>query len=156
MLARAGRARTGSYHGIVNVRFLGLLGVFLTLAACDHTSTPSNPTPTPTAMSAFTGTWRSTATTGACTAMNWTITPTGATTATIAYTATCAGVPVSGNANGTLNGTTMNWTTNGTAAICPFALSGTAAPAASTTDLNVNYAGKVCSTPISGNDTLHR
>jgi len=145
----------GSYHGIVNLRLLGLLGLLLTLAACDHMS-PSNPTPAATAMSAFTGTWRSTATTGACTSMSWTITPTGATTAAIAYTATCAGVPVSGTANGTLNGTTMSWTTNGTAAICPFALNGTAVPAASTTDLNVTYAGTVCSTPIGGNDTLHR
>jgi hypothetical protein len=140
----------------VNVKFLGLLGVLLAFTACDRTSSPSSPTPAPTAMSSFSGNWRSTAATGACTAMNWTITPTGATTATIAYTATCAGVPVSGNANGTLNGTTMNWTTNGTAAVCSFTLNGTAVPAASTTDLNVNYTGTVCNTPVSGSDTLHR
>ena len=88
--------------------------------------------------------------------MNWTVTPTSATTATIAYTATCAGVPVSGNASGTLNGTTMNWTSSGTAAVCAFTLNGTAVPATSTTDLNVTYTGTVCNTPVNGTDTLHR
>ena len=140
----------------MKLKFLGLLGILLTLAACDHTPTPSTPTPTPSALSAFSGTWRSTATSGACSAMNWTVTPTGATTATIAYTATCAGVPVTGTANGTLNGTTMNWTTNGNAAVCPFTMNGTAVPGATASDLNVTYAGTVCSTPVSGADTLHR
>ena len=141
----------------MNPRSLGLIGVLLlTLTACDRTSTPSNPT-TPDPMSAFTGTWRSTSTAGACTAMNWSVTQTGATTATITYAANCAGVPVTGTANGTLNGTTMNWTTTGTAAnTCAFGLNGTAAPATVATDLNLTYTGTVCGVPVSGSDTLHR
>lgn len=88
--------------------------------------------------------------------MNWTITPTGATTATIAYTATCSGVPVTGTGSGTLNGTTLTWTTNGTAANnCAFGLNGTAA-ADTGTDLRVAYSGTVCGLPVSGTETLHR
>ena len=40
--------------------------------------------------------------------MTWTITPTGAATATIAYSATCSGVAVTGTGSGTLNGATLN------------------------------------------------
>jgi hypothetical protein len=87
--------------------------------------------------------------------MNWTVSPTGATTATIAYTATCEGVPVSGTANGSLNGTIMSWTTTGTAGTCAFGLNGSAVPSA-TTDLNVGYSGNICGTNVSGTETLHR
>ncbi|HXI29045.1 MAG TPA: hypothetical protein VNG89_11490 [Vicinamibacterales bacterium] len=142
----------------MNLRSLGVSALLLiSLTACDRMPSPSTPTPTPDPMSAFVGTWRSSGAAGACTAMNWTVTQVTASTATIAYTTTCAGVPVSGTANGTLNGTTMNWTTSGTAAaVCPFALAGTAAPAAVATDLNITYSGTVCGAPISGSDTLHR
>ncbi|HKB13193.1 MAG TPA: hypothetical protein VKD69_21160, partial [Vicinamibacterales bacterium] len=106
-------------------------------------------------MSAFVGTWRSTATAGACSSMNWSVTQNSATTATITYVANCAGVPVTGTANGTLSGTTMNWTTTGTAAnTCAFALNGTAVPGSNMSDLNITYTGSVCGTPVSGSDTL--
>ena len=62
---------------------------------------------------------------------------------------------MSGTATGTLSGTTMTWTTSGNAGACPFALSGTGVPAAST-DLAITYAGTVCGAPVSGTDTLHR
>jgi hypothetical protein len=67
-------------------------------------------------------------------------------------------VPVTGVGNGTLNGTTLDWTTTGTAAsACPFALNGTATPStAIATDLSVTYSGTVCGVPVSGSDTLHR
>ena len=106
-------------------------------------------------MSAFAGTWRSTAASGACTSTAWTVTPTGETTAAITYSATCGSVPVSGSATGTLSGTTMNWTTSGSGGGCPFALNGTAVPAGST-DLAMTYTGTVCGAPVSGTDTLRR
>ena len=88
--------------------------------------------------------------------MTWTITPTGAATATIAYSATCSGVAVTGTGSGTLNGATLNWTTSGTAANnCPYGLSGTATPDGAA-DLRVTYSGTVCGQPVSGTDTLHR
>jgi len=138
-------------------RLVAIGAALLSLTACNRTMTPSNPTPAPNPMSAFIGSWHSTTTTGACTAINWSVASTNNTTATILYTATCAGVPVTGTAAGTLNGTTMNWTTSGTAAnTCTFAINGGAAPAAIATDLNVTYTGNVCGTPVSGSDTLHR
>ena len=138
-------------------RFAAIGVTLLSLTACNRTTTPSNPTATPNPMSAFIGTWRSTTTGGACTAINWSVASTNNTTATILYSATCSGIPVAGTAAGTLNGTTMNWTTSGTAAnTCAFTINGTATPAATATDLNVTYSGNVCGTPVSGSDTLHR
>ena len=132
--------------------------LLVALAACDRTTSTTPTTPT-TPITAFTGTWRSTSTStgsGACTAINWSITPATLTSATITYTAICAGVPVSGTANGTLNGGTLNWTTTGTAAnACPYALSGTAVPD-SAADLRVVYSGTVCGVPVSGSDVLRR
>jgi hypothetical protein len=132
--------------------------LLVSLAACDR-STSAPPTTPTTPISAFTGTWRSTGTTpsvGACTAINWSIAPVTAISATIVYTATCGGVPVSGTANGTLNGSTLNWTTTGTAAnACPYALSGTAVPDA-TTDLRIVYSGTVCGVAVSGSEVLRR
>jgi hypothetical protein len=142
----------------VSLKFFAALGAtLLTLTACSSMSSPSNPTPAADPMSAFTGNWRSTATSGACTSMDWVVAQTGATTATIAYTATCAGLPVAGTASGTLNGTTMNWATVGTAgAACGFTLNGTAVPSTVSTDLTVAYTGNVCGSPVNGGDTLHR
>jgi hypothetical protein len=145
------------------MRGLILYGVLIcgvALAACDRsesdTTTPTTPTP---AMNTFTGTWHSTSTTsttGGCSSTNWTISPTGATTATIAYTATCSGVAVAGTGNATLNGNTLTWATNGTAANnCAFGLSGTAVPDTAA-DLRVAYSGTVCGRPVSGTETLRR
>ena len=150
----------------MNPKALVLLALFLTSAACNSTPTTSSvtsptppqtptPTPTPTVISAFAGTWRSTAASGPCTSTAWTVTPTSETTAAITYTATCGNVPVSGSAAATLSGTTMNWTTSGSGGGCTFALSGTAVPAGST-DLAMTYTGTVCNAPVSGTDTLRR
>src|SRR5690348_465449 len=97
-----------------------MMTLAVALTACNNSSpdSPSTTTPTPT-INTFSGTWRSATTTtvvaGACSSMNWSITPTGPNTAAITYSATCGGVPVNGTGTGTLNGTTMNWTTTGTA-----------------------------------------
>jgi hypothetical protein len=142
----------------VNLKSLGLIGMALAaLTACDQKSNPSNPTPTPDPMTAFTGSWHSTSTGGACSSTQWVVAQTGATTATITYVATCAGLPITGTANATLSGTTLSWSTNGTAAnSCAYVINGTATPATIATDLNVTYTGNVCGTAVSGGDTLHR
>jgi hypothetical protein len=145
----------------VNPKAIVLLALFLTSAACNGTPTtssvtsPTPQTPTRTVISAFAGTWRSTAASGPCTSTAWTITPTADTTAAITYTATCGNIPVSGSATATLSGTTMNWTTSGSGGGCTFALNGTAVPAGST-DLALTYTGTVCNAPVSGTDTLRR
>jgi len=122
-------------------------------------STPSSPTTAAPTINTFTGSWRSTTTTavaGACSSTNWSVNPTGANTATIAYSATCAGIPVNGTGNGTLNGSTFSWTTNGTAAnACPFGLSGTAVQDTTTpADLRVDYSGTVCGVPVAGTQLM--
>jgi len=130
--------------------------LLLSVSACSE-KTPSNPTPTPDPVAAFTGAWHSTSTSGACTAINWSVAAVTPTTAMIIYTTTCAGVPVTGTATGTVAGTTMNWSANGTAAnTCAYTINGTATPAPIATDLNITYTGNVCGTPATGSDTLHR
>ena len=143
------------------MRTVGILGLTLTLfaaSACTN-GTPSAPsTAGGDVLSAMSGTWRSTATAvaGICTVTNYTVTPTGANTATISYSATCAGVPVSGTGSGTMNGTTFNWTTSGFAtSSCSLSLNGTAVPSG-TSDLTVAYGGVVCGVPVSGSEILHR
>jgi hypothetical protein len=132
-----------------------IAALLVSLCSCSE-KTPSSPTPTPDPIAPFTGVWRSPSGSGACTAINWSVTAATPTTATIAYTTTCAGVPVSGTANGTVTGATMNWSANGTAATsCSYTIAGTATPTP-TMDLNVTYNGNVCGTPVSGTDTLRR
>jgi hypothetical protein len=142
----------------VKAKSLGMIALLIvTLTACDHTPTPSNPS-TPDPMSAFTGAWHSTSTGGACSSTTWSVVQTGAATATITYVATCAGLPITGTATGTLNGiATLNWSTTGTAATnCAYTINGTAVPGTTASDLNVTYTGNVCGTAVNGADTLHR
>ena len=114
----------------------------------------------------FSGTWASTAAQSvpvgtACSDFQWQITDVSAQGAQGTFTATCAGgVRVSGAGTGTLSGTTLNWTVNGTATPpqgpgCPFNLSGAAVP--ETTDaIRVHYSGTVCGVPVSGSEVLNR
>ncbi len=137
------------------------LAASLAFAACGQSSTTAPQAPTTQSIDAFSGSWHSTATAvvgGACSSSSWTITPTGANAATIAYNATCSGIAVTGTGSATLNGTTLNWTTTGTAAnSCPFGLTGTAVPDTTITgDLQITYSGTVCGLPVAGADTLHR
>jgi len=132
-----------------------IAALLLSICACSE-KTPSNPTPTPDPIAPFTGVWRSPSGSGACTAINWSVAAATPTTATIIYTTTCAGIPVAGTANGTVSGTTMNWSATGTAAnSCAYTITGTATPTP-TMDLNVTYNGNVCGTAVSGSDTLRR
>lgn len=138
---------------LASLASLGAL--LLSICACSE-KTPSNPTPTPDPIAPFTGVWRSPSGSGACTAINWSVSAVTPTTATIVYATTCAGIPVTGTANGTVAGTVMNWSTAGAAAnSCAYTITGTATPTA-TMDLNVTYNGNVCGTAVSGTDTLRR
>jgi hypothetical protein len=132
-----------------------IAALLLSFCACSE-KTPSNPTPTPDPIAPFTGVWRSPSGSGACTALNWSVAAATPTTATIIYTAMCAGIPVTGNANGTVAAAVMNWSATGTAAnSCAYTITGTATPTP-TMDLNVTYNGNVCGTTVSGTDTLRR
>src|SRR5215217_887554 len=111
-----------------------LLMTFM-LTGCDMFSDKKDPatptTPTPTgSLDPFVGTFASTVTTTppsptSCNNVRYTVTPTSATTATITFSATCAGnIAITGNGAGTLSGTTLNWNAQGTVSqggiTCPF------------------------------------
>jgi hypothetical protein len=149
--------------GLLTARRLTLSFAFMLLlgfaaAACSNSTSPEAPTTTTPTIASFTGSWASTslaATGNVCSAMTWTITSSSDTAVTINYRATCAGEPVTGTGTGTLNGSTLNWTTTGTAAnTCSFAMTGTAIPNTSG-DLNLTYGGTVCGIPVAGSDVLH-
>jgi len=130
----------------------------LALASACSNDNPSLPS-VANVLQTMSGTWRATSassTVGPCTSTTYTVTPTGTNTANVTFGATCAGVAVSGNGNGTLNGNTLNWATSGNAGACTFALTGTAVPSTGASDLNITYGGTVCNAPVSGSDTLHR
>jgi hypothetical protein len=64
---------------------------------------------------------------------------------------------VSGTASGTISGSAINWSANGTAtggglSDCPVALSGTAL--ISTNQIQVPYSGTTCMGPVSGTEVL--
>jgi len=136
------------------------------LSKKDKTETPTSPTsPTPTTtVDAFAGTWASitpsTPPTG-CGNLKYTVTPTGATTANVTFTATCAGsISVTGSGSGTLSGSTINWTANGLVGQggvnCPFTFTNSKATLESNGQVLVNYTGTICGIPVSGTETVKK
>ena len=126
-----------------------------------QTTSPSTTTPTVQGMA---GSWASVASAtppaGTCTNFHWTITEFTGTSGSGTFTATCAGnLQVAGTANGTLAGTTVNWTANGFgtvagAAPCPITLTGTAS--FDGTQFRIPYSGTACGVPISGTEILRK
>jgi hypothetical protein len=128
------------------------LGFFVCVVACTQ-STPSEPSKL---LSSVAGTWRTTtATQGQCDGITYTITPTGPTAANITFSATCAGVPITGSGTGTATDSTVDWTTSGTAGECTFSLTGTAVPE-SASDLRITFSGTVCNLSVNGSKVLQR
>ena len=154
-------------------RLLGSALILCAASACasQNGSTTTSPsaavssaTTTPSVLDALSGTWRSasaSSTPGLCRDITYTLTPTGAASASVDYSATCASVGVRGSGSGTLSGTIVNWTTTGNAVVvagappCPFNLAGTVAQGGAAT-VNVSYSGTICGVPVSGFDTLSR
>jgi len=137
------------------------LGTVIALAAgCASPSeqTATAPSGAASVISSMSGTWRSVASStaaGPCSGIVYTVTPSSATTAAVTYAATCSGVMIGGSGLGSANGDTLTWSTTGTAGVCPFALTGTAIPAGTST-ARVTYAGTVCGLPVSSADTVYR
>jgi hypothetical protein len=140
-----------------------LAGLALTVfaVACSSAGDVSINSPSSSALNAISGTWTATSaagvapTTSSCHVGTFTVTPTDATNATITYSVTCTGIQISGTGTGTMNGTTLNWTTTGTNGSCSFSLTGTAV-SPSTTELDVTYTGTVCGVPVSGSEVMNR
>lgn len=126
-------------------------------------TSPTSPTP-PASVNAFAGTWASvtasTPPTG-CGNLKYTVTPTTATTANVAFTATCAGnINVTGSGSGTLTGSVINWTASGLVAQggvnCPFTFTNSKATLEPNGQILVNYTGTVCGIPVSGSETVKK
>lgn len=95
----------------------------------------------------------------ACGNFQWQITELTSNSAKGTFGATCAGgITLSGGADGTLNGSTLNWQAAGTAGTpigdCPFTLNGTANLESS--GIRVNYSGNTCIGPVSGSELLKK
>jgi len=127
-------------------------------------TTPTSPTTPTTSIDAFAGTWQSvtasTPPTG-CGNLRYTVTPTTATTATVSFTATCAGnITVTGSGTGTLTGSVINWSGSGLVSQggvnCPFTFTNSKATLDGAGQIVVNYTGTVCGIPVSGTETVKK
>lgn len=143
------------------------LAVVLTMAAgagaCTGKESPSPAGPSPTGGAALLGNWSSSSalpSPAACSDFRWNVTQQSGTSASGSFSAVCpGGVNVNGTATGTLSGTTVSWTAQGTAAVpnlpaCAIALTGTAELAADS--IRVPYSGDTCLGKVSGVEVLRR
>ncbi|MBI1872506.1 MAG: hypothetical protein HYS05_01295 [Acidobacteria bacterium] len=148
------------------------LVVALACAACDLFNKDNSPT-SPTSgsgsgstprLDSFVGSWASATITPpsatSCGNLTYIVTAVSPTTANVSFTATCAGnLQVSGTGTGTLNGSSLNWTAQGTVSqggvSCPFSFqNSTATPEG--TAIRVNYNGTVCGVSVSGSELLNK
>ena len=148
-----------------NYIFVAILAVAAAAAGCagfEHTSTTTGPTAG--AVSALMGSWASASSAipsaSSCSNFKWNATELTATNVKGTFSATCAGVlTVSGTAQGTLSGSVITWTANGTAQApllpsCAITLSGTAE--LGTNSIRVPYTGDTCLGKVSGVEILNK
>jgi hypothetical protein len=147
---------------------LGRLVVCLSMAASAAACIGFERTSTVTAPSAagvgtLMGSWSSSSlvpTPSSCTDFKWNVTEQTGNTAKGSFSATCAGdLKLTGTAQGTLNGSTIDWSADGLAnaaglSNCNITLKGTAEIGVTT--VRVPYAGDTCLGKVSGVETLSR
>jgi len=148
-----------------------LLGILCAVAAAaatsgcigfDRTSTQTGPTAT--GLNFLMGNWTSAGTAvsaaSQCTNFKWNVTEQTGTSAKGTFSAICAGnLNVSGTAQGTLSGSTITWSGDGTASgaeitSCPITLTGTAELGADS--IRIPYSGTTCLGPVSGVEILKK
>lgn len=146
--------------------------IFLTLtlaaaicsAGCFNFERTSNTTgPSDTGVSALMGNWASVSgvpSPSSCSDFKWNVTEQTSTSAKGSFTATCPNdLKVAATAQGTLSGSTVNWSANGTATAadqssCPIALTGTAELGIDS--IRVPYSGTACSIQVNGVEILKK
>ena len=95
-----------------------------------------------------------------CTDFKWNVSEQTATSVKGAFSATCAGdLRLTGNAEGTLSGSTINWSATGVGTApgltgCTIALTGTAEIGLDS--VRVPYTGTTCLGPVNGVEVLRR
>jgi hypothetical protein len=119
--------------------------------------------PTSTGMGALMGSWTSASIVpnpASCTDFKWNVTEQTSTSAKGAFSATCANdLKLSGTAQGTLSGSIVNWSAEGSATAaglvsCRFTLTGTAELGVDS--IRVPYSGDTCLGRISGVEVLRK
>lgn len=119
--------------------------------------------PTVSGVSALMGNWTSSTVVpspASCSDFKWNVTEQTANSARGAFSATCANdIRLSGTAQGTLNGSLVNWSAQGTASAagivsCGFSLTGTAEPGIDS--IRVPYSGDTCVGRVNGVEVLRR
>ena len=128
-------------------------------------TTPTSPSTPTTSITAFAGTWQSTASalpvTG-CGNLTYTVTPTGTASANVTFAATCASnISVTGSGSGTLAGNIITWSASGLVGQggvnCPFTFSNNKATIDQTANtVQIDYTGTVCGIPVSGSETVKK
>ena len=95
-----------------------------------------------------------------CTNFVWNVTEKTATTNKGTFSATCFNIiQVSGSAEATMTGSTIQWSASGVSnggptGTCPITLSGTATLTA--TQIQIPFSGSTCLGPVSGTELLNR
>ena len=148
-----------------NYIFVSVLALAVAAAGCagfEHTSTTTSPTAA--GVSALMGTWASASSVipsaSTCSDFKWTPTEQTAATAKGSFSATCAGdLKLTGTAQGTLSGSGITWTANGSAQTaslpaCAITLAGTAELGANS--IRIPYSGDTCLGKVSGVEILNK
>ena len=134
-------------------------------AACFGFERKSNPAgPTASGIGTLMGSWSSSSlipSPSSCTDFKWDVSEQTGTSAKGSFSATCANdLKLSGTAQGTLNGSTITWSAQGTANApgvptgCNITLSGTAEILVDS--VRIPYSGNTCLGAVSGVETLRR
>jgi hypothetical protein len=140
---------------------LAALGLAAGCLGFEHNSTLTGPTDG--GVNALMGTWASAGgvpSPSTCTDFKWSATEQSNSSAKGSFSATCANdLKVTGTAEGTLSGSTVNWNASGSGsapnqASCTFSVTGTAELGVDS--IRVPYSGTVCSVPVSGVEVLNR
>jgi hypothetical protein len=146
------------------VQLVVCVGVAALSAACIGFERKSSVTgPSAAGISTLMGNWTSTnivPTPSSCTDFTWNVTEQTGNSARGSFSARCAGdLQLSGTAQGTLSGSTVNWSAQGTASApglssCNISLTGTAE--ITVDSVRVPYSGTTCLGNVSGTEVLRR
>jgi hypothetical protein len=147
---------------IVSLSVCGLVAI-ATSACFGFERKTTMAAPSASGVGALMGSWTSSnviPSPASCTDFKWNATEQTANRASGAFSATCANaLRLSGTAEGTLNGSLVNWSARGTAtaadlASCSFTLTGTAELGVDS--IRVPYAGDTCLGRVTGTEILRK
>jgi len=145
--------------------FAGIAAASILAVGCvQHSNTVDMPTsPSGTSTGSMIGLWTTATQSAGSTCQNFQFQITSQSANAIAgtFAATCAGYPITGSANGTMNGNNVTMNVSGAGAVsgvavCPFQLTSNATIQDNGNTIVLPYSGTTCLGPISGSQTLHK